>query len=212
MQYDVQDYIQWPQVFKNDSGETIPPFAAMIQKSPGVTTTDLNGDVAILCDKPGATFTPTVFVNGRYAVTAGKLGRCCPIGTCPVAHDPDWTPAFGEAGGIKPDSWLIWKGYPACVRVLGVAIAEDDVLWGNLLPVKAATGKAASPIAALSGSSPGSGTIVLWGFDGTSMFETTIEAVVKNLSQVEASADVFLQAKEINGAMFIDFESCGGGE
>lgn len=72
----------------------------------------------------------------------------------------------------------------------------------------AAIGKADSTIAARSGSTAGSGTVSVWSISGTTLADTGTNETWYNISAATITSGVFLQAKEIDGQMVIDFEDC----
>lgn len=84
------------------------------------------------------------------------------------------------------------QGFATCIRELvGTYIVKAD-----------------SPIAALSGSTPGSGNCSLWMWNGTNLVETDVTIKCYNLSSSIVSSGKFLQAKTIYGLPCIDFEAC----
>jgi hypothetical protein len=73
--------------------------------------------------------------------------------------------------------------------------------------------KATSNIEPLVGSTPGSGTAVLWVWnDDDDVEETETEVKVFNFSEVAIQADKFLVGVRVGKRRVIIFESCGGGE
>ena len=116
--------------FINDSGEEMP--AGAIGAIKGYVTAD-NGVVYAEIEKPGTTFRRQYVVNTDIRVVADQgIGFCQFSDSYRIAHDTSWAPATGESGGPKPGSWLLWKGYPALVSVIGRANEADDILLGTL--------------------------------------------------------------------------------
>lgn len=70
-------------------------------------------------------------------------------------------------------------------------------------------GKAGSEIDALSGSTPGYGTVTVWTWSGSSLTATSETVTAYNLASSPVAAGVFLQLKKYRGKWLIDFEDCG---
>jgi hypothetical protein len=65
-----------------------------------------------------------------------------------------------------------------------------------------------SGIPALSGSTPGSGTVTLYSFNGTTLSATTTTVTAYNMTSGAVAANAWLQLKLIAGYWFIDVEGC----
>ncbi len=69
-------------------------------------------------------------------------------------------------------------------------------------------GKADAEIPARDSNIAGSGTVSIWEITGTALSDTGLNETWYNIANQVISDGVFLQAKQINGQMVIDFEDC----
>lgn len=128
------NHIRWL-TFRNDSGETVPPFAVL--KPTGMAEVDSAGVLTIdQCDEDG--YWP-VFFNGPMAVADGKFGSCTGDLPCMAYYDNAATPAAGEFWGAKSSSWKLTKGCPGFEiattgvddRVIILPSATAWLVWGK---------------------------------------------------------------------------------
>ena len=69
-------------------------------------------------------------------------------------------------------------------------------------------GKTSSAISAMSGSTPGTGTVMWYTFDGSTVASTSTDLTVYNISTTAASSGHWCQCKRIGTFLWIDVESC----
>jgi hypothetical protein len=80
----------------------------------------------------------------------------------------------------------------------------------NVKGVKVQVGKTGgSAIAAMSGSTPGSGTVTIYNFSGTTLTTTGATVTAFNMHPTETvSADAWVKLVDINGYPFVFWEPC----
>jgi len=125
-----------------------------------------------------------------------------------------------SADGYHAITWTPRQTTAAAVlcNITGAYLAEDSIVpvwfvrgrwWANYWPGNI-TGKAASDIPPLSGSTPGSGTLTLWDGGSTGAWSATSKTqLVLNFSAQVATAGKFLTAIPVGKTYQIIFESCG---
>jgi hypothetical protein len=100
--------------FRNDSGETIPPFSCVRITGAVIVET---GRVTLKVGKPntyGAQYSHAF--TGPVSVADGKYGLCTRSdGAVAVYDDADGTPAFGELWGPRDATWKLKKNTPGFV-------------------------------------------------------------------------------------------------
>lgn len=116
--------------FVNSSGATIPPYACM-----AVVDNDTHvGNPKVVVEKPSSTFQTYYQLNKHLSIADDGEGYCQPVGDVYIASlDTAGTPGINEVWGPKPDSWLLWKGYPG-YRMLGTYRDDEDTLLGLVVP------------------------------------------------------------------------------
>lgn len=107
--------------FRNDSGETIPPFAVL--RITGVVT--IEGRAVLTVAKPNADGGTFYAVNGAVSVVSGGYGSCTRDAPCMAACDDSVTPSVGEEWGVMSASWELQRGYGG-YRVIGVETGDND--------------------------------------------------------------------------------------
>lgn len=194
---------------RNDSEEEIPRYAVMAVVDDDYDSQAGFEQVLLVVGKPSTTFRRRYLVNGYEPIPEGKTWFILWEPQPRFAYDSSWgTPAAGDSGGPKPDSWLLWKNYPAICTVGGVRDATNRYLEGTLEPITTLLGKANGAITARSGTTPGTGTMDIFYVSGTTLTDTTVDVTVKNLSATAVTASAYIQAKWIGGAWYVDFEDC----
>lgn len=105
----------------NDSGEDVPPFAAM-------RLSGLNDDGLIKIDKPDADSTIDVVFNGPGVLEAEGVGTAFVVNgpLRVVTHDSDDAPAAGDEYGTEASGWYLRKGHYG-FRILGVIDGYDRI-------------------------------------------------------------------------------------
>lgn len=73
---------------------------------------------------------------------------------------------------------------------------------------EAIIGKTSSAISALSGSTPGNGTVTWYTFDGSTVASTSTDFTVYNITTTAATSGRWCQCKRIGAYLWIDVESC----
>lgn len=100
-------------IFRNDSGETVPPFAVMEATDVDV----INGRDVIIIDKPsGDASKPHVF-NAARSVASNSFGKWN-WGTLKCAVTG--TPTVGDLWGVSSGSWLLSSSGDPLVKMLGL--------------------------------------------------------------------------------------------
>lgn len=101
--------------FYNDSGEAVPA-GALVEPTGALTV-----EGTAKARKPTRSNSLAVFVNGRVAVAAGKLGQCRPVAPWSLLRvHPDDLIGPGDTLGSKSGDWYARKGY-AGFRPVGAA-------------------------------------------------------------------------------------------
>jgi hypothetical protein len=149
-------------IFKNDSGEAIPPFAVM-----AVTAAELDGTTYICkVQKPSTTFRRQYLVNGPDEVPYHSIrgyGEAQQGQVVRVFYDTG-TPANGEGWGPKPGQWSLSKNYPQTAIAQGVVDSDNKIMLAHWGPIQSGMGQATAAVTAgatgtirvLQGTLPGS--------------------------------------------------------
>lgn len=197
----IGDPIKWKFGY-NVSGETIPPFSPVVLDAGSA----LDGVYHANLNKPSNTFSRSLGMTGSLPIAAASRGGY---------HTESWlgcydtgTPAPGETWGPKPGQWTLSKGYPGLFEIEGVWDSTNKYASGTVRPINALVGKAGSDIPALSGATPGSGSVTIWIFDGSDFVTTSMTVTAYNLSASAVTAATFLQLKWAYSMWLVDFESC----
>lgn len=134
---------------RNAAEEEIPRHAVMAVVDDEFDNQAGFEQLVLVVEKPSTTFRRVYLVNGFEPIPDGQKWFI-PWQPLPrFAYDASWVsppPAQGEAGGSKPDSWLLWKNYPAICTVAGVRDAVNKILQGELHEINTWVGKTTGPI------------------------------------------------------------------
>lgn len=148
---------KFPLVFKNDSDETVPPFAIM--RVTLITGLALDGSQLFHCNKPNSTGVTHIF-NGPFEVRKGKKGRGRM--TMPLVARYKGSAGGGVSLGPVNDSWAVQDkglGYTSCgneaftetdPNANGLVLLNIDSKGGNytaLIYESIGAGSASNPIA-----------------------------------------------------------------
>jgi hypothetical protein len=112
-----------PLLFKNASGETVPPRAIMAVIGRGV---DDNGEVYVTIAKPSTTLAKLYAINAPFEVVVNDWGRCYDSGIVYAAHNGSATPSVGEKWGAQPGSWYAAKYYPGDLVIVADWSTDND--------------------------------------------------------------------------------------
>jgi hypothetical protein len=82
--------------------------------------------------RPSTTFRGPYAITGAEPVLQGGTGFLRFSGEVVGAYDTAGTPAINEGWGVKPDSFLLWKGYPSLVRAHKIVDSTNKLLLGTL--------------------------------------------------------------------------------
>lgn len=190
---------------KNNAGETIPRYS-LVELQQGTT---IDGVYHRYAKKPSTTLGKLYgFSAGLDVGSSDRVGVMLESGL--VQYDPAaGTPVDGECWGIKPGQFTLYKNYPGFI-CLGVEDSTNHIMRAQWEPINRLTGKASSDVSALSGSTPGSGTLTIWiGGASGSWSASTLTVPVLNFSQQVGTAGKFLTAIKVQGTWQLIFESCG---
>lgn len=193
--------ILWKQGY-NASGEAIPPHSCVRLDVGSV----IDGEYHANFGKPSNTFSRSYGFTGEFEIPAAGIGNY---------HTESWlgsydtgTPAPGETWGPKPGQWTLSKGYPGLFEIEGIWDSTNKYASGTVRPISALVGKCGSDIAALSGTTPGSGSVTIHVFDGSDFVATSWTVTAYNLSATAVTANKYLQLKWYGNMWLVDFESC----
>lgn len=143
-------------LFRNNSGETIPPFSVMRITGAESLATGLRMIVA----KPNDAFKTHYLINGPYAVLDGDDGRGTTLAQADnVAYNSSsGTPAVDEEWGAKEDQWTLQKNRPGFI-IIGNTKTSSGVthVVARQHVVTQLKGKAGSNI-----SKGSAGNVVIW--------------------------------------------------
>lgn len=109
--FDESPYFNNPwKIFRNNSGETIPPFSVM--RITGAE--NFNGAIRFIVAKPNTDFQNDYLINGPEAIRSTKDGRGTTLAQAHyVAYrSGSGTPAYGEEWGAKTAQWTLEKNRP----------------------------------------------------------------------------------------------------
>lgn len=190
----LSSHIRWLS-YRNDSGETVPPFAAL--KPTGMV--EIDGAGVVTCDKPDADDQVPLFFNGPAEVAADGYGRCTADFPA-VARYSGSAPSVGDTVGAADASWSLEKdatGYDV------VAVDTD-----NLRCLILATG--------------GGGGVGVWygtidsdllqgglgTVDATAPESVTLSDCLNPFGDIAAGASVFVCEISPGGAKYIIAASC----
>lgn len=130
------EQMQW-QYFRNDSGETVPPFAVL-----RVTGTTVNNSMpAITCAKPNATSYNFYFVNGPFAVRNGKFGQGTYGPHVVARYDTAATPTLDAEWGPQSGSWFLstaGSGFRIVGEISATKFTDSGLLEAIQVPSSAA--------------------------------------------------------------------------
>jgi hypothetical protein len=197
-------YRQVPGIqFYNDSSETAPGGACM--RVTGFTDgrkinngTLGDGQPIIKIGKPDTTFGIYV-VNDMVDIDSHAFGTCYEMGDAPFAYDSG-TPDLLDGYGPKPDQWTWSKGYPGLMLCYGNWRTTDKIAYGSLSPTVGLIGKDnGSGITARSGTTPGTGTVLVYANVANVLTDTTMTVTCLNLSASAVTASAYIQAKFASG-------------
>jgi hypothetical protein len=148
--------------FKNVDAAEVPPCAVM-----QVTGSVIEDGVAFLtCSQVGTTLGTQFAINGLVRVAAGQKGVCYRQGDVQAAFDQG-SPAAGEGWGPRANQWTLARGYPGLITVHAVKSAAGKILYGVAAAPTAVVGRCANEVEAIDDGEPGSGTFVVYVWDGS---------------------------------------------
>ena len=168
-------------------------------------------DVAILeATRPTTTGQADLYaINSGRPVPSGQRGLCTFDLPHLLLYDSGLTaPALGATFGPQADSFKAKPG-PVYYVALGAPV-EGVVLVGPAKP-QSYIGKCGSTVAAMSGSTPGSGTMTIWEFNASGVLVATTRTITAyNTSSGVVAANRFLhtQQERQTGRHLINFEDC----
>ena len=159
------------------------------------------------------TWTPTYLVNGPCPVDANGYGaadQCIYGAEMFVSYRAAaGTPAAGEIWGPKSGQWTLEKYYPG-FRVVGAVLSTEDVPRALFVPVgiRSLLGVTDGAIAAVSGTTPTSGTVSVYYYSGSgAMTDTTYNVTAYNMAGAVATSKN-VQLKLIGERWWVDVEDC----
>ncbi len=154
--------------FKNIHSQKVPAFGVV--EIAGVLVED--GVAFLTCTRPGTTLGTEFAVNGPSQVQPDEKGICYRQGDLSVAYDSG-NPQAGQGWGPRANQWTLSKGYPSIITAHGIRNQANKILHGALVPLAGALGVAAANLPAISGGQPGTQTVTLHVWDGTSCVAAT---------------------------------------
>lgn len=198
--------------YRNDSGETVPPFSIMAVS--GVI--DSASRATLTCEKPDSESTMYVS-NGPFAVANGSYGDCC-ITPHRIVNFTG-TLSAGQRCNPKSNDWVVQEDSSGIFAVIGIVdsarslalIYFDQIASGGLKLIKAPSGGIPGRVGTLLG-----GEICdVWteaattqqiqdGGDNIKVYNWTTSAVCAN-------GDRYGIAAWCNGAWYIISEDCNDG-
>lgn len=199
------DRIVW-EPFKNESGQIIPPFAAMHHNG----DVERGGNFVMKMEQPSSTFRRVFYINAPIAVPIGAYGSCTRYSAYALC-DSGYTPAQDEEWGPKPSSWKLWKGYPGAIILGGVTgTGEDQRAKVVVEPINQLLAKnGATPITARSGTTVSSQVVDVYCCVGTTLTPTTWTVDAYNeAASATVAASAYLQLQYYCGKWFVDWEEC----
>lgn len=194
--------------FRNDSGEEIPPFAAM--RITGVAMVD--DQIVVTVNKPNSSTFETL-INGPQAVATTEIGSGYKYGILQAKVEAGRT--LGETLKAKASSWeledgagpFIFLGYDTeydCGLVRYAASAGGGGEHGVIIKTPA------GGIAARSGTTVSYASCDVFSIVGTTLTDTGNNIDVYNISISAVGASKYGLAKKeyASGKWVIDFEDC----
>jgi len=193
-------------LFRNDSGETIPPGGIMRQ-----TGTEMHADdyLVRVMDKPATTeWKMPWYVNLGEEVEDGGYATCATFrAEAGQAYYLSGTIVVGDSWGPKGGQWNLERYYPG-FRIVGNE--ADGLVYveqrePRILAAKADGGGVSARSSTTLGSD--SGTVIQYR-NGTTISATTFTVTTYNEAATAVEADAYLQIVDIDGAWFVNWEEC----
>ena len=169
------------------------------------------GDVILTVDQPSTTLAARYVVNGPVKVPAGGRGVCYEDSPVPFAYDSGYSASVGDFFGPDPGSWLAKYGSLSLLCVQGVIDTSYVLALGQFTQPRGLIGIPGSTVAALSGSTPGSGSFTIQNIASGALSATTMTVTGYNLTASALAASVPYQLVEMNGLWFAGAAAAPGG-
>ena len=147
----------------NTSGEIVPSYGVMAVKA--FNQYYDAGFVEI--EKPSATFRGDYLFNGIVPIGIGESGLAQAGPLYLVSYDTGASPAVMDGFGVKPGSWLLWKGYPTLIYVRGLWDSTSKILHGEYRPIKTLLGKTQQAVSAGAMATDGTDWLIMQGAAGS---------------------------------------------
>lgn len=193
-------------LFRNDSGEDIPPGAIM--RKTGVELLDA-GYLVYTMDKPATSeFKPPFYVNFQSWIADGEEGYCSTFEhEAGLGYYISGTVTAGDSWGPKGGQWNLERYYPG-FEVLG---NEDN---GQVYVVQRVPGKVlamsdSGGVPARSSTTMGSDNgVVIHCRNGATVTATTFVITAYNEAAEAVQGSTYLQLAYIQGGWVVDWEEC----